>query len=77
MECNIKQCLWNAFDQCCPESEEQFDNAIPDTVDCPSYIDELIERQLFKLYEDCKEMLSKRSREELLDIKKFIESQRT
>lgn len=77
MDCNVKQCLWNVFDQCCPESEEQFDNVIPDTVECPSYTDALIEQQLFELYEDCKSMMRKRNRDELLNIKKFIESQRT
>ncbi|AZF89246.1 hypothetical protein Goe5_c01400 [Bacillus phage vB_BthM-Goe5] len=36
MECNNTHCLWNMFDQCCHESEEGFDMATPNALDCPS-----------------------------------------
>lgn len=36
MNCNNTHCLWNAFDQCCHESQEGFDMATPNALDCPS-----------------------------------------
>lgn len=37
MKCNNENCVWQAFDQCCPESEELYKNAIPGN-ECPSFL---------------------------------------
>ncbi len=39
MQCNLKECQWCAFGQCCPESEEIYNEAIPDSKECPHYYD--------------------------------------
>ncbi|MGG0667827.1 hypothetical protein ABE073_04775 [Lederbergia citrisecunda] len=76
MKCNNKHCLWNAFDQCCPESEEQLDNAVPNTLDCPSSLRVDFEEQLNLLFNECSSLLRYRNMKELIEIKKFIENQR-
>lgn len=77
MQCNNSHCLWNAYEQCCPESEEQLINAIPNTLDCPSSYRVDFEKQLALLVEECSSLLCKRTMQELLVIKRFIESQRS
>lgn len=77
MKCNNKHCLWNAFDQCCPESKEQFDNAVPNTLDCPSSLRVDLQKQLELVVDECNVLLSYRNMKELIDIKKFIEEQRS
>lgn len=76
MDCNNKQCMWNAFDQCCPEDEEQYNNAVPNTLDCPSSLRADFQEQLYNLVDECVELLNHRNMKELIEIKKFIESQR-
>lgn len=76
MECNNKHCLWNAFGQCCPEDEEFFEKATPDRLDCPSSLRADFQKQLFLLASECEELLYQRNMRELIEIKKFIESQR-
>ncbi|WP_137743410.1 hypothetical protein [Robertmurraya siralis] len=39
MECNLSECQWYAFGSCCPESEEIFHEAVPNSKDCPHYFD--------------------------------------
>ena len=76
MECNNRYCLWNAFDQCCPEDEESYVNAIPNKLDCPSSLRGDFEKQLRGLSGECEELMHLRNMRELIEIKKFIESQR-
>jgi hypothetical protein len=76
VDCNNKYCAWNTFGQCCPEDEEQFNNAVPNTLDCPSSLRVDFQKQLMVLAGECEEFLNKRNMKELIQIKKFIESQR-
>jgi hypothetical protein len=76
MGCNNIYCLWNAFGQCCPEDDEQYEKATPNELDCPSSLRSDIQNQLMFLVEECENLLQKRNMKELLQIKKFIESQR-
>lgn len=76
MECNNTHCLWNYRNQCCPEDEAAYDKAVPNTLDCPSSLREDFDEQLYNLVDECAALLNKRKMSELLEIKKFIESQR-
>lgn len=76
MRCNNVYCLWNAFEQCCPESEELMNKATPNQLDCPSSLRNDFEKQLLLLADECKSLLNYRSMKELIEIKAFIESQR-
>jgi hypothetical protein len=76
MECNNKQCTWNAFNQCCPEDEESYNNATPNSLNCPSSLRADFQQQLFTLAGECAELLNHRNMKELIKVKKFIESQR-
>jgi hypothetical protein len=77
MECNNKHCLWNAFDQCCHEIEESFEQATPNELDCPSSLRKDFDEQLNLLAIECQELILKRNMKELIQVKKFIESQRS
>ncbi|MBU7316000.1 hypothetical protein [Paenibacillus oleatilyticus] len=76
MECNNQYCYWNYEMHCCPESEKAYNNAVPDTLDCPSSLRKDFEEQLYILHNECVQLLNKRNMKELREIKKFIESQR-
>jgi hypothetical protein len=76
MDCNNKYCTWNAFGQCCPEDENSFDNAIPNQLDCPSSLRADFQEQLFNLVFECERLLRQRNMKELIQIKRYIESQR-
>lgn len=39
MKCSLKECEWCMFGQCCPESEEIYNEAIPNSKECPHYFD--------------------------------------
>jgi hypothetical protein len=39
MNCSLSECQWCSFEQCCPESEEIYNEAIPNSKDCPHYYD--------------------------------------
>ncbi|MGK4040797.1 hypothetical protein AB0Y20_00750 [Heyndrickxia oleronia] len=39
MECNQSECQWFGFGQCCPESEEIYNEVIPNSKECPHYYD--------------------------------------
>jgi hypothetical protein len=77
MECNNKHCLWNYYDQCCHESEEGFEKATPNELDCPSSLRKDFEEQLNILAIECRELIFKRNMKELIQVKKYIESQRS
>ncbi|ADH03219.1 gp73 [Bacillus phage W.Ph.] len=51
MKCNNKYCCFQAFDSCCHESEEGFDNATPNQLDCPSSVRVDLENELYE-YEE-------------------------
>lgn len=76
MKCNNKYCLWNAYDQCCPDGEEALNNATPNQLDCPSSLRKDFQSQLYALVEECEGLLQKRNMRELIEIRKFIEAQR-
>lgn len=38
MECSNQHCVFCCFDQCCHESEEGFEKATPNELDCPSSV---------------------------------------
>lgn len=76
MECNNKYCMWNAFHQCCPEDEESFNKAIPNRLDCPSSLRVDFQEQLTNLVGEIYDLLVRRNMQELIQAKKFIESQR-
>jgi hypothetical protein len=77
MECNNKYCYFNAFEQCCHESEKAFEQATPNQLDCPSSLRADFQTQLLTLADECAELLYFRNMNELIQIKKFIESQRS
>lgn len=76
MDCSNTYCLWNAFEQCCPESEELYNNATPNKLNCPSSLRKDFYNQLYMLVDECTALLNKRNMRELIEIKKFIENQR-
>ena len=76
MDCNNKHCYWNHRGYCCPESEEQYENAVPDTLDCPSSLRADFAEQHGLIYKECQYLLFRRSMREMIEIKKFMESQR-
>lgn len=77
MNCTNNLCYWNYEGQCCTESEESFNDATPNELDCPSSLRKDFEEQLWFLVEECEALLLKRNMKELREIKKFIESQRS
>lgn len=76
MDCNNKYCMWNAFEQCCPEDEETFEKATPNQLDCPASLRVDFQEQLYILVDECAELLKRRNMKELIQIKRFMESQR-
>lgn len=76
MECNNKNCVFNAFDSCCHESEEGFSKAKPNRIDCPSSIRVDIQHQLVELQVEILTLTERRNMKELIEIKKFILNQR-
>jgi len=77
MECNNKHCLWNYGDSCCHEDYEKAEKiATPNQLDCPASLRKDFDIQLFKLAKECDELISRRTMRELIEIKKFLLSQR-
>lgn len=77
MKCNNTYCYWNFKGQCCPEDEESYNKANPNQLDCKSSLRKDFEEQLYALKNECDLLLYKRSMKELIEIKKFIENQRS
>ncbi|MBD8839381.1 hypothetical protein IFU39_16335 [Paenibacillus sp. CFBP 13594] len=76
MNCNNTYCLWNAFEQCCPESEELHNAAIPNTLDCPSAMRADHQEAMCQIINEVDEMMYGRNFGELIDIHKFVRGQR-
>lgn len=76
MKCNNTYCLWNYRNQCCPESEELYNNATPNKLDCPSSLRADFLEQLYNLAGECIELIHERNMSELIEIRNFIKSQR-
>ncbi|PYY28251.1 Uncharacterized protein PIL02S_03397 [Paenibacillus illinoisensis] len=76
MKCNNKHCLWNAFDQCCHESNEGYDAAIPNTLDCPSSNRNDHQLAMYQIIDEVVEMMTKRTFRELIEIHKYVRNQR-
>ncbi len=75
MKCDNKFCLWNGFDQCCHESEEGHEKAVPNALDCPSSLRVDFSDGLIMLADECKKLIDQRNLSELLAIRKFIQNQ--
>ncbi|WP_124115373.1 hypothetical protein [Paenibacillus xylanexedens] len=76
MNCNNTHCLWNAFNQCCPESEELHNAAIPNTLDCPSAMRSDHQEAMLSIIVEVNEMMRKRNFKKLIEIHKFVRGQR-
>ncbi|WP_411735103.1 hypothetical protein [Paenibacillus sp. M2] len=76
MNCNNKHCLWNAFDQCCHESNEGYDAAIPNTLDCPSAMRSDHQFAMYQIVDEVDEMMLGRNFKELIEIHRFVKGQR-
>ena len=76
MKCSNKHCLWNAFDQCCPESEELYMATIPNTFDCPSALRSDHQEAMISIMDEVEEMMYRRNFKELIEIHKFVKDQR-
>ncbi|AUZ30172.1 hypothetical protein [Bacillus licheniformis] len=77
MECYNRFCLWNVFGSCCHESEEGMKKATPNQLDCPSSLRADFEEQLNNLLNECIDLLMHRNMKELIEVKKFINEQRS
>lgn len=76
MECNNTFCLWNNRGQCTPDSEERYNHATPNQLDCPSSLRVDLEQQLHNAVNENADMLLQRNMREQIEIRKFIKSQR-
>lgn len=76
MNCNNNHCLWNAFEQCCPESEELYNVATPNQLDCPSALRSDHQEAMYQIVDEVNEMMMKRNLKELITVHKFIRGQR-
>jgi len=77
MECTNNHCLWSSFGSCCHEDPIEADEyATPNQLDCPVSLRADFTVQLFKLIDECSDLLNSRNMSELIAIKKFILSQR-
>lgn len=74
MECNRK-CYWNYNGQCCPESEEDYDNATANE-GCPTWLDKDFEKNFWNTYYNIIKLIKHRNYEELKAIEEFIINQR-
>lgn len=76
MKCNNTHCLWNAFESCCPESEELYNAAMPNQQDCPSSMREDHQEAMYQIMDEVDELMMKRNFKELIQIHKFVRDQR-
>ncbi|AIW03504.1 hypothetical protein CPT_Moonbeam106 [Bacillus phage Moonbeam] len=77
MRCNNSHCTWHYYGSCCHEDMEEAEKiATPNRLDCPASLRNDFAEQLFKLSDECVELLDQRNMSELIEIKKFIENQR-
>jgi len=76
MECNNKYCVWNMFDQCCPDSEERFNEATPNELDCPSSIREDLQAGVYHLYYRILDSIDDMAYDDRLKILIFMLNQR-
>lgn len=76
MKCNNQYCYWNHKGSCVPETEQDYDNATPNELDCPSSLRIDIEEGIWILHDEIVELVEKRNLNELIEVKKFILDQR-
>jgi len=76
MNCTNQFCYWNYDGTCCTESEENYNAATPNELDCPSSLRKDLEESIWFLRDEIDEMTYKRNFRELYEIYKFINSQR-
>jgi hypothetical protein len=71
-----RNCLWNHQGQCCPDSEEGFNSAKPNSCHCPTYLRSGLEEHLRDTYDNIVELIKHRNIKELEAIEDFILGQR-
>lgn len=76
MDCSNQYCYWNYDGSCCTESEESFEKATPNELDCPSSMRNDFEKYFWYLKEEIESLLNKRNFKELHEIHIFIKEQR-
>lgn len=76
MKCNNNHCYWNYSNNCRTDSEEAHEQATPNELDCPSSLRRDFENQFWVLLDEIYVQLRHRNFRELIEIKKYIESQR-
>lgn len=76
MKCNNQYCYWNAFESCVVESEEKYNAATPNELDCPSSLRKDFEESMWFLRDEIDKMTYKRNFRELCEIYKFVKNQR-
>lgn len=68
--------MWNFNQNCCPESEDILQGAVPNTLDCPKSTRRDLEELMWDIHDECVSLLKKRNINELIAIRKFIAEQR-
>lgn len=76
MNCNNKFCYWNYDCMCCHESEDGYENATPNELDCPSSLRGDFESEFWAIFDMCHLIMKKLNTLDLLHFYAFIKSQR-
>lgn len=72
MMCNNNFCHWYYDGMCCPESEEDFNNAIPNTLDCPSTLRGDFEDAFNLLQDELTDRVNNLSFSDMVKVREFI-----
>jgi hypothetical protein len=75
MECNRK-CYWQYNGECCPESEEGYNDAKPNDENCPTFLIHDFDKQFWITYYNIIDLINERHFSELKQIEEFIINQR-
>lgn len=76
MSCSNQYCYWNYDGSCCTESEESFEKATPNELDCPSSLRKDLEESMWFLRDQIDKLTYRRNFRELYEIYMFINNQR-
>jgi hypothetical protein len=78
MKCSLSECEWYAFGSCCPESEEMYNEVIPNNDECPHYYDlktaaenerkEMI-NSIFSIFEEIGHPLNEKQKDEISSLR--------
>jgi hypothetical protein len=72
MNCNNKFCHWHFDGMCCPESEEDFNNAIPNTLDCQSTLRGDFEEAFDQLADDLTDRVNNLSFSDMVKVRIYL-----